>query len=184
MRRPRKAAVDAHIAGNALPRFEDADWEDLERIARVPLDDVARTAIQDAASRYTEETLLQRDGAARAKMLGRPPAGRKQHKKLLPLEMFRKAIRQLVSAWNDADGDPETARLLADFAAVAAELGFSELTIAGLLGHSMPGVTARYAHVPDSALVAAADRVASRIAATLDGKESSNVLPLRAPQNA
>ncbi len=70
------------------------------------------------------------------------------------------------------------------FAAVAAELGFSELTIAGLLGHSMPGVTARYAHVPDSALVAAADRVASRIAATLDGEESSNVLPLRAPRNA
>lgn len=117
MRRPRKATVDAHITEYPLPRFEDADWEDLERIARVPLDDVARTAIQDAASRYTEETLLQRDGAARAKMLGRPPAGRKQHKKLLPLEMFRKAIRQLVSAWNDADGDPETARLFADFAA-------------------------------------------------------------------
>ena len=31
---------------------------------------------------------------------------------------------------------------------------FSQLTIAGLLGHSVPGVTARYAHVPDSALVA------------------------------
>jgi len=55
------------------------------------------------------------------------------------------------------------------FAATAAELGFSELTIAGLLGHTVPGVTARYAHVPDSALVAAADRVSARIAATLDG---------------
>ena len=66
------------------------------------------------------------------------------------------------------------------FAASAAELGFSELTIAGLLGHSMPGVTARYAHVPDSALVAAADRVASRIATTLDGKEGADVVPLRA----
>ena len=38
------------------------------------------------------------------------------------------------------------------FAAAAAEMGFSELTIAGLLGHSVPGVTARYAHVPDRAL--------------------------------
>ena len=67
------------------------------------------------------------------------------------------------------------------FAAVAAELGFSELTIAGLLGHSVPGVTARYAHVPDSALVAAADRVAARIAAALDGREeSADVVPLRA----
>ena len=69
------------------------------------------------------------------------------------------------------------------FAAVAAELGFSELTIAGLLGHSMPGVTARYAHVPDSALVAAADRVAARIAAVLDGKDGAHVVPLRAAQH-
>jgi integrase len=53
------------------------------------------------------------------------------------------------------------------FAATAAEMGFSELTIAGLLGHSVPGVTARYAHVPDSALVAAADRVSARISAAL-----------------
>jgi len=30
--------------------------------------------------------------------------------------------------------------------AAAAEMGFSKLTIAGLLGHSVPGVTARYAH--------------------------------------
>ena len=35
------------------------------------------------------------------------------------------------------------------FAATAAEMGFSQLTIAGLLGHSVPGVTARYAHVPE-----------------------------------
>ena len=54
------------------------------------------------------------------------------------------------------------------FAAAAAEMGFSELTIAGLLGHSVSGVTARYAHVPDSALVAAADRVSARIADALD----------------
>jgi integrase len=65
------------------------------------------------------------------------------------------------------------------FAATAAELGFSELTIAGLLGHSVPGVTARYAHVPDSALVTAADRVAARIAAALDGREESKVVLMR-----
>jgi integrase len=64
------------------------------------------------------------------------------------------------------------------FAAAAAELGFSELTIAGLLGHSVPGVTARYAHVPDSALVAAADRVSARIGATLDGRGEADVLSL------
>jgi integrase len=56
------------------------------------------------------------------------------------------------------------------FAAVAAEMGFAELTIAGLLGHSVPGITARYARVPDTALTAAADRVAGRVASALDGK--------------
>jgi integrase len=65
------------------------------------------------------------------------------------------------------------------FAAMAAELGFSELTIAGLLGHSVPGVTARYAHVPDSALVVAADRVSARMAAALDGKARAEVSPMR-----
>jgi integrase len=69
------------------------------------------------------------------------------------------------------------------FAAVAAELGFSELTIAGLLGHSVPGITARYAHLPDSALIAAANHVSLRMAAVLDGKQDGDVVPLRATQN-
>jgi integrase len=63
------------------------------------------------------------------------------------------------------------------FAATAAELGFSELTIAGMLGHS----AARYAHVPDSALIAAADRVSARIAAALVGPATAEVVPLRHP---
>jgi integrase len=65
------------------------------------------------------------------------------------------------------------------FSAAAAGLGFSELTIAGLLGHSVPGVTARYAHVPDSALVAAADRVSAYIASALDGHAQADVVQLR-----
>ena len=65
------------------------------------------------------------------------------------------------------------------FAATAAEMGYSELTIAGLLGHSVPGVTGRYAHVPDAALVAAADRVAALIAAALEGRDATaEVIPL------
>ncbi len=62
------------------------------------------------------------------------------------------------------------------YAAVAAELGFSELTIAGLLGHRVSGVTARYAHVPDSALLSAADKVSERIAMALDGKKMGEVI--------
>lgn len=68
------------------------------------------------------------------------------------------------------------------FAATAAEMGFSELTIAGLLGHTLSGITARYAHVPDGALVVAANRVSARLAATLAGKDTSNVVPLEAGQ--
>ncbi|MGH7123422.1 MAG: tyrosine-type recombinase/integrase [Stellaceae bacterium] len=56
------------------------------------------------------------------------------------------------------------------FGSVAAEMGYSELTIAGLLGHAVRGVTGRYAHVPDAALLAAADRVAARIRGALDGE--------------
>lgn len=54
------------------------------------------------------------------------------------------------------------------FASVAAELGLSELVIAGLLGHRAGSVTGRYVHL-DSSLVAAADRVADAISGALDG---------------
>ena len=69
------------------------------------------------------------------------------------------------------------------FAAAAAEMGFSELTIAGLLGHSMPGVTARYAHVPDRALLAAADQVSRRVEGALAGDGVAEVIELD-PQRA
>jgi hypothetical protein len=54
------------------------------------------------------------------------------------------------------------------FASVAGDLGFSELTIAALLGHASRGVTQRYVHI-DEALRMAADRVADEIASILDG---------------
>jgi integrase len=60
------------------------------------------------------------------------------------------------------------------FASVAAMLGFSELTIAGMIGHSVPGVTARYSHLPDSALISAAYRVAGHIVARLEGVEEGD----------
>jgi len=55
------------------------------------------------------------------------------------------------------------------FASAAAALGYSELVIAGLLGHRMKGVTARYATAPDSALLVAADHISREISAHLDG---------------
>jgi integrase len=55
------------------------------------------------------------------------------------------------------------------FASVAGDLGFSELTIAGLLGHAARGVTQGYVHL-DAALVVAADQVSTEIARLLDGE--------------
>ena len=48
------------------------------------------------------------------------------------------------------------------FSSVAGDLGYSELTIAGLLGHSSKSVTSGYVHL-DIVLVAAADRVSSSL---------------------
>jgi integrase len=58
------------------------------------------------------------------------------------------------------------------FASVAGDLGFSELTIAGLLGHAARGVTQGYVHL-DAALAIAADRVSAEIAKLLDGESKS-----------
>lgn len=59
------------------------------------------------------------------------------------------------------------------FASVAADLGFTELTIAALLGHAARGVTQRYVHV-DEAVRMAADRVAAHIDRLLAGEKSAN----------
>jgi site-specific recombinase XerD len=67
------------------------------------------------------------------------------------------------------------------FGSVAANEGYSDATIAELLGHARRGVTARhYIRRPDAALVAAADKVSATIAAALDGhKATAEVMPLR-----
>jgi len=57
------------------------------------------------------------------------------------------------------------------FASVAVDLGYSEPTIAALLGHGTHSITGRYLHHLDSALLAAADKVAGEIAAMMAGSE-------------
>ena len=53
------------------------------------------------------------------------------------------------------------------FASTANDLGFSEPTIAAMLGHSRGTVTSRYVHHVDAVLVRAADVVASHISKTI-----------------
>ena len=65
------------------------------------------------------------------------------------------------------------------FASVAGDLGFSELTIAGLLGHAPRGVTQHYIHL-DAALVVAANQVSAEIARALDEPVLKRARPARA----
>lgn len=55
------------------------------------------------------------------------------------------------------------------FASMAGELGYSELTIAAMLGHAAGTVTGRYVHI-DEAIKAAAERVSAEIVALIDAK--------------
>lgn len=81
---------------------------------------------------------------------------------------FVGVVRVLDRVCRKANLDDVTPHVLRHtFASVAGDLGFSELTIAGLLGHSARGVTQRYIHL-DTALVVAADRVSAHVANLLD----------------
>jgi integrase len=57
------------------------------------------------------------------------------------------------------------------FASIANDLGFTEVTIAALVGHSKGSVTSKYIHSLDTALIMAADTIAGYIEGLLDGIE-------------
>jgi integrase len=64
------------------------------------------------------------------------------------------------------------------FASAAAEMNYSDFVIGGLLGHAKQGITGRYANTPDSALCAAADRVALKLLEALDGTMGAKVVSI------
>lgn len=57
------------------------------------------------------------------------------------------------------------------FASTANDLGFTEMTIAALLGHSKGTMTSKYIHTMDTTLIMAADTISSYIDALLSGVE-------------
>lgn len=66
------------------------------------------------------------------------------------------------------------------FASLAADLGFSEPTIAALVGHKGQTITSRYVHSADAVLLAAADKVANRTAQLMgEEKPRAKIVPLR-----
>lgn len=62
------------------------------------------------------------------------------------------------------------------FASLAADLGYSEPTIATLIGHKGRTITSRYVHAADAVLLAAADAVADRTAALMGVSRSTGVV--------
>jgi len=57
------------------------------------------------------------------------------------------------------------------FASIANDLGFTEVTIAALVGHAKGSVTSKYIHTLDTALVMAADTIAGYIQGLMEGVE-------------
>ncbi len=67
------------------------------------------------------------------------------------------------------------------YASTAADIGYSEPTIAALVGHKGRSTTSRYLHSADAVLLAAADAVAGRITALMgEGTPTGQVVPFPA----
>jgi integrase len=91
-----------------------------------------------------------------------------------PMRGFHKAwLRVAKQAAFGADVTPHVLRH--SFASVAVDLGYSELTIAALLGHKKASVTSKYAHHADAVLLQAADVVSDRIAELIGEVSASSV---------
>jgi integrase len=66
------------------------------------------------------------------------------------------------------------------FASVANDLGFTDATVAALLGHRGGTMTSRYQHVSDAVLLKAADSVADETARLMgESQATGEVIPLR-----
>jgi integrase len=71
------------------------------------------------------------------------------------------------------------------FASLASDLGYSESTIAALIGHKGHTITSRYMHAADAVLLAAADRIAGRTAQLMgEAPSPGKVVKLRRKASA
>jgi integrase len=87
------------------------------------------------------------------------PATRGSHEVIM--SGFKKLFKKITKLGGlPPDVTPHTLRH--SFTSLAADIGYSEPTIAALVGHKVRTVTSRYIHSADAALLAAADAVADR----------------------
>ena len=93
---------------------------------------------------------------------------------------FKKFARRIIAlAGLPADVTPHVLRH--SFASLAADLGYSELTIGALIGHKGHSVTSRFMHAADAVLLAAADAVAAETVNRMgEVKPTATVVPIRA----
>jgi integrase len=104
------------------------------------------------------------------------PASRGDGETLLHFKKFWPRIAKLAAL--PLDVTPHTLRH--SFASIAADLGYSESTIAALVGHKGRSTTSRYLH---AVLLAAADAVASKVAELMgEATPLTDVVPLSAVQ--
>jgi integrase len=91
-------------------------------------------------------------------------------------------LKKAIAALFDEAGleDARSHDLRRTFASTAAELGYSDATIAELIGHARRGVTERhYVRRPDAVLIAAADRDAAQITAVMTGNAGAEIFPIK-----
>ena len=126
-------------------------------------------------------------GAEAAKLLAKIP---KYGRYVLPGNAPDKPFVGLPKAWSRIVGKADLPGLTPHglrhaFASVAADLGFAEPTIAAMLGHGTHSITGRYLHYLDSALRAAADKVAGEITLMMAGpRTSAKIVPFTAGMGA
>jgi integrase len=105
------------------------------------------------------------------------PASRGSAETVLHFKKFWPRIAKLGGL--PADITPHVLRH--SFSSLAADLGYSEPTIAALVGHKGQTITSRYVHSADAVLLAAADAVADRTAELMgESRPEAAVVPLRA----
>ena len=89
-------------------------------------------------------------------------------------EAFKRQFKR-AAALGGLPADISAHTLRHAFVSVAADLGFSDLTIGALVGHRGRTITSRYAHGADAVLLAAADKVAAHIAEQMDARASKRI---------
>jgi integrase len=96
-----------------------------------------------------------------------------------PMRGFHKVwLKIAAKAALPADVTPHILRH--SFASIAADLEFSELTIASLLGHRKASVTSRYTHHADAVLLKAADAVSDWVSELMgDAKPEGAIIPFK-----